>query len=116
MKTLIFILVSFFAFGQKDTVSTNQNVVKIGNDFYIETKVISVSYKPIDAEMMRMYEGIEKDRDRVQAERERKEAERKEYVKLLKQAVKQGYKPRSDNDFDDKIYNRVLDKVKKEKL
>lgn len=115
-KIIILCFISFWAFGQKDTVVTTKKVVKFNDTFWVETKVISTNYVLFDARLMQNYESNEQEQVRMLEERTKKEEERKELVKLMKQAIRDGYVPKSDNDADDKLYKRVLDKVKKEKL
>lgn len=116
MKTLIFILISFCAFAQKDTTIISKKVVNIGDVYYVQTTTTSVRSELLDAQLLKRVEDIQADKERRLKESSDKEAERKELVKMVKEAVKKGYKPKSDNSYDDGIYNRILNKINKEKL
>ncbi len=117
MKTLIIFLLSVsFALAQKDTTIVSQKVVKFGDKFVVETKTTTTIYKSLDAEIMRKVEDLENENTRIESEKLKKIEERKELIKLIRQALNQGYKPNSDNDFDDKLFNRVIDKARKEKI
>lgn len=116
MKTLFFALISFCALAQKDTTITTKKVVNIGDVYYVQTTTTSVRNELLDTQLLKKVEDIEADNERRLKESREKETERKELVKLVKQAVRNGYKPKSDNSYDDGIYNRILNKINKEKL
>ena len=116
MKVLILLLMSFVAFAQKDTTITTKRVVVLDSVYYVQTTTTTVSHQLLNANLLKQVEDIEQDEVRRLKENTEKRAERREIVRLVQQALKQGYKPRSNNSYDDGINNRILDKIKKEKL
>ena len=116
MKFLLFFLLSFVALAQKDTTITNKKVVIVDSVYYVQTTTISVSHQLLNAVLLQKVETIEREKVRKIEENEKNEAERKEIVRLVKDALKKGYKPKSDNSSDDAINSRIINKIKKEKL
>lgn len=116
MKTIIFLLLSLAAFAQKDTTITTKKVVIVDSVYYVQTTTTSISHQQLNATLLQKVEKIEQEKIRKLEENSRNEAERKEIVKLVQEALKRGYKPRSDNSSEDAINSRILNKIKKEKL
>lgn len=116
MKILILILFSFIAFAQKDTTITTKKVVIVDSVYYVQTTTTSISHQQLNATLLQKVEKIEQEKIRKLEENSRNEAERKEIVKLVQEALKRGYKPRSDNSSEDAINSRIINKIKKEKL
>lgn len=116
MKTLILILISICAFAQKDTTITTKKVIVIDSIYYVQTTSSSIYHQKLDAQLLQKVESIEQEKARKVEENTKNESERKELVKLVQEAIKKGYKPKSDNSNDDATYNRILTKIKKEKL
>lgn len=116
MKILILLLISFFAFAQKDTTVTTKKVVIIDSVYYVQTTTISISKELLNTKILQRVESIEQEKVRKLEENTKNESERKELVKIVQEAIKKGYKPSSNNSFDDAIYNRIINKIKKEKL
>jgi predicted membrane-bound dolichyl-phosphate-mannose-protein mannosyltransferase len=116
MKALILILMSFVAFAQKDTTITTKRVVVLDSVYYVQTTTTTVSHQLLNANLLKQVEDIEQEEARKIKENTEKRAERREIVRLVQQALRQGYKPKSDNSYDDAINSRILNKIKKEKL
>ena len=116
MKTLILMLLSLVAFSQKDTTITTKKIIVIDSVYYVQTNATSIRHEKLNTQLLQRVESIEQEKARKIDENIKNEAERKELVKLFQEAIKKGYKPKSDNSSDDTIYNRIINKIKKEKL
>lgn len=112
----LFLLLSFGAFAQKDTTNTIETVVKIGDVFYIQSKTVTITFRSLDAQILQSVDTIEAETLRKDAEKLEAIERRKKLVKLLKDADKAGYKPKSDNEIDKAANYRIMNKIKKEKL
>lgn len=116
MKTIIFLLLSLAAFAQKDTIYQTKKVVVIDSIFYVQTIVTNIRHEPLNSQLLQNVERFEQEKARKIDESIKNEVDRKELVKLLKEALKKGYKPKNTNSFEDNISNRILNKIKKENL
>jgi predicted membrane-bound dolichyl-phosphate-mannose-protein mannosyltransferase len=116
MKILILLLISLVSFAQKDTTITTKRVVVLDSIYYVQTTTTTVSHQLLNATLLKQVEDIEQEEARKIKENAEKRAERREIVRLVQQAIRQGYKPKSDNSYDDAINSRILNKIKKEKL
>lgn len=116
MKILILILFSFIAFAQKDTTITTKKVVIVDSVYYVQTTTTSISHQKLNATLLQKVEKIEREKIRKLEENIKDEAERKELVRLVQDALKKGFIPRSDNSYEDAINSRIINKIKKEKL
>lgn len=111
---LLLLLLSFGAFAQKDTTNTTETVVKFGDVFYIKT--VTITYRSLDAQILQSVDTIEAETARKDIEKLEAIERRKKLIKLLKDADKAGYKPKSDNETDKSANDRIMNKIKKEKL
>lgn len=109
-------LLSIAAFAQKDTTIKSKKVVVIDSTFYVQTTITNISHQPLNSQLLQNVERFEQEKARKIEESTRNEAERKELVKLVKDALKKGYKPKNSNSYEDNISNRILNKIKKENL
>lgn len=116
MKFLLFFLMSFVALAQKDTTITTKKVVIVDSVYYVQITTTSVSHQLLNAVLLQKVETIEQEKVRRLQENSNNQAERKELVRLVQDALKKGYKPRSNNSYDDAINSRIINKIKKEKL
>lgn len=116
MKFLLFFLMSFVALAQKETTITTKKVVIVDSVYYVQITTTSVSHQLLNAVLLQKVETIEQEKVRRLQENSNNEAERKELVRLVQDALKKGYKPRSNNSYDDAINSRIINKIKKEKL
>ena len=116
MKTIILIFISFIALAQKDTTISTKKIIVIDSVYYVQTTNSSVFHEKLNTQLLKKVETIEQEKARKLQENTRNESERKELVRLVQEAIRKGYKPKSDNSFDDATYNRILNKIKKEKL
>lgn len=116
MKTLTLLLISFAAFTQKDTTIIAKRVIVVDSVYYVQTTTTSVTHQVLNVDLLKKVEDIENDEIRRLKENTEKRAERREIVRLVQQALRQGYKPKSDNSYDDAINSRIIKKISKEKL
>ena len=107
---------SFVALAQKDTTITTKKVVIVDSVYYVQITTTSVSHQLLNAVLLQKVETIEQEKVRRLQVNSNNEAERKELVRLVQDALKKGYKPRSNNSYDDAINSRIINKIKKEKL
>lgn len=107
---------SFVALAQKETTITTKKVVIVDSVYYVQITTTSVSHQLLNAVLLQKVETIEQEKVRRLQENSNNEAERKELVRLVQDALKKGYKPRSNNSYDDAINSRIINKIKKEKL
>jgi hypothetical protein len=116
MKTLFFLFMSIVAFAQKDTTIITKKVIVLDSVFYVQTITRTISHEALNTALLQKTEKIEQEELRKLEENKKSRAERREIVKLVQEALKQGYVPKSENSYDKSINSRIINKIKKEKL
>lgn len=112
---LLFLCSTITCFAQKDTTITDSKVVVFNKAYYIQTTSTHIKFEAINTNVLRKIDTYDDDSKRDSLQISQKKEQRKELVKLIKDAQKKGFTPKSDNSYDDEMNNRIINKINKEK-
>jgi hypothetical protein len=98
--TLIFFSITFSAFSQSEKPippsETNQKVVEIDSVLYVE--VVTTTYQRLSDQILNQYDQLETAMENHDRNKAQLKEDQKEYQRLLRQAIRQGYEPREKNE------------------